>query len=58
MVNTADETFSILSSADRSVDYGEFPARVGECDVFVTFATVKDPDTGYPSKVVVRTFPM
>ena len=56
VVNTEAETFSILSSADRSVDYGEFPARAGECDTFVTFSTVKDADTGYPSHVVARTF--
>lgn len=58
VVNTDAQTFSILTSADRSVDYGEFPARAGECDTFVTFATVKDADTGYPSHVVARTFPL
>ena len=41
---------------DRAVDYGEYPARCGECDLFVTFATVKDADTGYPASVTVRTF--
>ena len=56
VVDTDAQTFSILSSADRSVDYGEFPARAGECDSFVTFATVKDADTGYPSHVVARSF--
>ena len=56
VVNTEEQTFSILSSADRSVDYGEFPARAGECDTFVTFATVKDADAGYPSHVVARAF--
>ena len=43
----------ILSEA---VDYGEFPARVGSCELFVTFSTVKDPSTGYPASVSVRTF--
>lgn len=49
-------TYSSLVPTDRSVDYGEFPARVGECDQFVTFSTVKDASTGYPASVAVRTF--
>ncbi len=50
-------TYSFLSAVDRSVDYGEFPARAGEVgDTFVTYATVKDEKSGYPSKVIVRTF--
>ena len=50
-------TYGFLPAIDRSVDYGEFPARAGEIgDTFVTFATVKDEKTGYPSKVIVRTF--
>lgn len=50
-------TYGFLPAIDRSVDYGEFPARAGEFgDSFVTYATVKDEKTGYPSKVVVRTF--
>ncbi len=56
-LNLRDRTYSFLSAIDRSVDYGEFPARVGEAgDLFVTYATVKDEKTGYPSKVIVRTF--
>lgn len=50
------KTYSSLASADRTVDYGEFPARAGECDLFVTFSTVKDANTGYPASVAVRTF--
>jgi hypothetical protein len=38
------------------VDYGEYPARVGESSDFVTFATVKDEASGYPYSVMVRTF--
>ena len=56
VINLADKTYSSLASVDRAVDYGEFPARAGECDQFVTFSTVKDPDTGYPASVTVRTF--
>ncbi len=56
VINLEDKTYAAISSADRSVDYGEFPARSGECDLFVTFSTVKDADTGYPASVTVRTF--
>lgn len=56
VIDLASKTYSSLSSTDRAVDYGEYPARVGECDVFVTFSTVKDADTGYPASVTVRTF--
>ena len=56
VVNLADKTYTTISSVDRSVDYGEYPARVGECDLFVTFSTVKDASTGYPASVTVRTF--
>ena len=56
VIDLAARTYAVLSSADRSVDYGEYPARAGECDQFVTFSTVKDVDTGYPASVNVRTF--
>ncbi len=56
VMDLANKTYSSLPSADRIVDYGEYPARVGECDLFVTFSTVKDSDTGYPASVTVRTF--
>ena len=56
VMDLANKTYATISSVDRSVDYGEFPAREGECSLFVTFSTVKDPDTGYPASVVVRTF--
>ena len=56
VIDLAARTYAVLSSADRSVDYGEYPARAGECDQFVTFSTVKDVDTGYPTSVNVRTF--
>ena len=56
VVNVEAKTYGYLAAYDRCLEHGEFPARVGECDVFVTFATVKDPDSGYPSFVAVRTF--
>ncbi len=56
VINTEKERYSTLSAADRTVDYGDFPARDGECKTFVSFATVKDATTGYPASVEVRTF--
>lgn len=56
VVDLAGRRYAVLSASDRSVDYGEYPARSGECDTFVTFATVKDADTGSPASVAVRTF--
>lgn len=56
VIDTDNQQYSTLAAANRAVDYGDFPARDGVCDSFVTFATVKDIDTGYPSAVQVRTF--
>ncbi|WP_321970627.1 Tat pathway signal protein [Paratractidigestivibacter sp.] len=56
VVGTEEQKYSSLVSIDRAVDYGEYPARCGDCELFVTFATVKDADTGYPASVTVRTF--
>lgn len=56
MVDLANKTYATLGSADRSLDYGEYPARVGAADLLVTFSTVKDATTGYPAAVTVRTF--
>ncbi len=56
VVDTARETYSILTATNRCVDYGEYPASEGICSQFVTFATVKDATTGYPSTVSVRSF--
>lgn len=58
VVDADAQTYSVLYSSDRSVDYGEYPARVGDCSTFVTYATVKDSTTGYPASVTVRTFPL
>lgn len=56
VVDMANHKYSFLGAADRCVDYGEYPARVGETDTFVTFSTIKSPDTGYPASVLVRAF--
>ncbi|MGI6754513.1 MAG: Tat pathway signal protein [Atopobiaceae bacterium] len=56
VLDTNASTYSILAAANRCIDYGEFPARTGTTDTFVTFATVKDEQTGYPTAVTVRAF--
>ena len=56
VVDTKNEQYAVLAAANRSVDYGDFPARDGECETFVTFGTVKSPDTGYPVSVQVREY--
>ena len=56
VIDTIRETYSILLATNRCVDYGEYPASEGTCSNFVTFATVKDAETGYPSTVSVRCF--
>ena len=56
VVDTKNEQYAVLAPVNRSVDYGDFPARDGECDTFVTFGTVKSPDTGYPVGVQVREY--
>lgn len=56
IVNTQDNAFDILTAANRSLDYGEYPASEGESDMLVTYSTVKDQSSGYPSSVVVRAF--
>jgi hypothetical protein len=56
VVNVRKATYSVLTAANRCVDYGEFPVRVGESLDFITFATVKDELSGFPSSVTVRSF--
>lgn len=56
VLDVKKSTYSILTAANRSLDYGEYPVRVGSSSDFVTFATVKDEASGYPSSVTVRSF--
>lgn len=56
VADIAESTYGMLTAQDRSVDYGEYPAREGDCDTFVTFSTVKDASSGYPTSVQVRAF--
>ena len=41
-------------SLPRIISSGDYPASMGTTSTIVTFATVKDQDTGYPSSVTVR----
>jgi hypothetical protein len=56
VVDIKQRGYTFLGAADRCVDYGEYPARVGETDMFVTYSTIKNADTGYPASVLVRAF--
>ena len=56
VANLAKKTYTALAAEDRCLEFGEYPARMGKGSNFVTFTTVVDAGTGYPSKVVVRVF--
>lgn len=56
VINVRKSTYAILGAANRCLDYGEYPVSTGEVDEFVTFATVKAEDSGYPDSVTVRSF--
>ena len=58
VVDTEAKTYAILTANDRALDFGEYPASEGECARFSTFSTVKDQETGMPSGVVLRVFPL
>ena len=54
IVDTNAQTYATLSAPNRTLDFGDYPASVGTTSTFVTFATVKDEQSGYPSSVQVR----
>lgn len=56
ILDTNARTYATLVAPNRSLDYGDYPASEGTTSTFVTFATVKDEDTGFPSSVTVRAF--
>jgi hypothetical protein len=56
VVDSSAQTYAVLAATNRCVDYGEYPGTQGQSDSFVTFATVKSQETGYPSAVSVRLF--
>lgn len=45
-----------IAAPDRALSYGDYPASEGTTDRFVTYATVRDEETGMPSNVTVRLF--
>lgn len=56
VIDVPNRTYTFLGAASRCLDYGEYPARVGNTTNFVTFSTIKDASTGYPASVLVRSF--
>lgn len=56
VLNVADNTYTSISAVDHSLDFGEYPARSGDSSQLLTFSTVKDQKSGYPTEVVVRSF--
>lgn len=54
IVDTNANTYATLVAPNRSLDYGDYPASMGTTSTFVTFATIKDSDSGYPTAVNVR----
>lgn len=54
IVDTNAQTYATLAAPSRALDYGDYPASMGTTSTFVTFATVKDEQTGYPASVQVR----
>lgn len=54
IVDTNAQTYATLSAPNRTLDFGDYPASMGTTSTFVTFATVKDEQSGYPSSVQVR----
>lgn len=56
IVDTKASTYATLSAPNRCLDFGDYPASMGTTSNFVTFATVKDEDTGYPTAVKLRSW--
>ena len=54
IVDTNAQTYATLSAPNRALDFGDYPASMGTTSTFVTYATVKDEQTGYPASVQVR----
>lgn len=52
----AQKTYTRLRAVSGSSDYGDYPATSGTSGVFVTYAMVKDGETGLPSRVITRVF--
>ena len=55
VVDTEAQTYATLASPDRSVDYGDWPASEGACDLFLSYATTRNAQ-GVPEVVTARVF--
>lgn len=55
LIDTDARTYAVITSPDRSIDYGDYPATEGTTSQFLTYATVRD-ETGIPSSVTARVF--
>lgn len=56
VVDPIRKVFTRILAASNCVDYGDYPVTSGTCGQFVTYAMVKDEDTGVPSQVLTRIF--
>ena len=56
VVDIENKSYSILAASPRTSDVGEFPCVSGESRFFITYATLKDKDTGYPKNIFIRRF--
>lgn len=55
VIDTAEQTYGMISCPDRSLDYGDYPASEGTCDLFLVYATVKN-EQGMPDSVNARVY--
>lgn len=55
VVDTEAKTYAVITSADRSLDYGDYPATEGASAQVLTYATVRN-ETGIPASVTARMF--
>ncbi|MDO5044159.1 MAG: hypothetical protein Q4E22_02525 [Coriobacteriia bacterium] len=54
--NPQNESFYRLPATNNSMEWGDFPAAEGLCNKLFVYATTKDPQTGLPAEVTVRSF--
>lgn len=54
-VDTQNKVYAGITSPDRSLDFGDYPASEGETSRFLTFATVRNAQ-GVPETVTARVF--
>lgn len=54
--DTVDSTYFRLPLANNALDWGDFSATVGPSSQLMLYSTVKNQETGLPSKVLLRIF--